>query len=459
MNASPVFRNLYIILIILFGLITACESRIPADSPAKVSKSPPEWSYNASIYEVNIRQYSEEGTFRAFQQDLPRLKDLGVDIIWLMPVHPIGEINRKGTLGSYYSVRDYYGINPEYGNEDDFRNLVEAVHENGMYLIIDWIANHTAWDNPLTRTNPEFYETNEDGNFIPPRGTDWDDVIQLDFNNQKLWTYMIGALRYWVEEFDIDGYRCDVADLVPTPFWNRARAELDELKPVFMLAEAETPGLHTEAFDMTYAWTMHHMMNSIARGESGPDSLENLIVEHRSQFPDDAFRMQFTSNHDENSWNGTVFERLGDGAPAFAVLASTIEGMPLVYNGQEVGMDKRLEFFEKDLIPWKDSPFEDLYRRLLNLKTVNEALWNGEKGGILQRLTTDRDESVFVFTREKNSDKILVILNLTDRPVDFRIDDNRLAGSYTELFTEEESTFSTEEYFSMKPWEYGVFIQ
>jgi len=452
-------RLLLLLIALLLVSIYSCDRADRETAKIATSTIPPEWSYSSSIYEVNIRQFSEEGTFEAVRRELPRIREMGVDIIWLMPVHPIGEKNRKGTLGSYYSVQDYYGINPEFGTKEDFARLVDAIHDEGMYIILDWVANHTAWDNPLTETNPEFFETDENGRFTPPHGTDWDDVIQLDYENPDVWTYMTGALLYWVEEFNIDGYRCDVADMVPTPFWNQAREALDKVKPVFMLAEAETPRLHEKAFDMTYAWNMHHLMNRIAAGTADANDLMQQIEKERAQYPPNAFRMQFTSNHDENSWNGTVFERLGDGAKTFAVLSATIEGMPLVYSGQEAGMDKRLEFFEKDPIDWKESPFEELYSKLLNLKSENRALWNGEKGGQLQRIPTDRDDSIFAFVRESEDDKVFVVLNLTDESLDFSIEDSRIDGNYTSLFSGEPKIFSGGAAFSMNPWEYGVFVK
>lgn len=438
-------------------LLMSCSS--PEPSPTRVSTSPPEWSYNQTIYEVNIRQYSQEGSFNAVREDLPRLKELGVGIIWLMPIHPIGEVNRKGTLGSYYSVRDYFDVNPEFGTKDDFRRLVEATHDHGMYLILDWVANHTAWDNELTITNPEFFETDENGNFIPPRGTDWDDVIQLDFDNPDVWDYMISALRYWVEEFNIDGYRADVADLVPTAFWNRARAELDAIKPVFMLAEAETPEHHYAAFDMSYSWRMHHLFNSIAQGTEPVSRLDEYIAEDRILFPPNAFRMQFTSNHDENSWNGTVFERLGDAVKTFAVLASTMDGMPLLYNGQEAGMSKRLEFFEKDPIEWERNEFFYFYKKLFNLNQNNEALFNGERGGRMVRIETSSDEQIYAFYRQMNNDKVVVLLNLSDGNVRFDLTAPVLSGSYTELFTEESIELSGADQFDLEPWGYRVFVR
>jgi cyclomaltodextrinase / maltogenic alpha-amylase / neopullulanase len=444
--------------LVMFPFLSSCERPETVTNTITTSTTPPEWSYNASIYEVNIRQFSEEGTFEAFRRELPRIREMGVDIIWLMPIHPIGEKNRKGTLGSYYSVKDFFGVNPEFGTKEDFARLVQSVHDEGMYIILDWVANHTAWDNPLATSNPEFFETDESGNFMPPRGTDWDDVIQLDYENPDVWTYMTDALVYWVEEFNIDGYRCDVADMVPTPFWNQAREALDRVKPVFMLAEAETPALHEKAFDMTYAWKMHHMMNRIASGEADANDLMKLIEEDRAQYPPNAFRMQFTSNHDENSWNGTVFERLGDAAKTFAVLSATLEGMPLIYNGQEAGMDIRLEFFEKDLIPWRESPFRDLYTRLLHLKRDNRALWNGERGGRLERIGTSNDEAVFAFVRQMEDDKVFVVLNLSSMPAEVSMSDDRIAGIYTGLFSGDDYQIDTGYSLTLREWEYRVYV-
>ena len=438
-------------------LLAAC-----ADDERAITEYPsppqtPEWAQNATIYEVNVRQYSEEGTFEAFARHLPRLKEMGVDILWFMPIHPIGEVERKGSMGSYYSVKDYFGVNPEFGDKDDFRQLVSEIHDLGMYVILDWVANHTAWDAVWTETHPHIYETDEEGNFIIPPGTDWDDTIQLNFDLDETREMMHDALLYWVEEFDIDGYRCDVADRVPTDFWNEARRRMDEIKPVFMLAEAETPEHHEHAFDMSYGWETHHRMNQVASGEFTLSQFEAHLAENREQFPDHAYRMQFTSNHDENSWNGTVFERYGDGAEAFAVLASTIPGMPLVYSGQEAAMDKRLEFFEKDPIEWGDYSLLDFYTRLLHLNRDNKALFNGIHGGELVRLETTSDDQVFAFYREKDEDKVIVLLNLSDEAVTFEIDSAVVSGSYTGLFTNSEIRLSDRDTREFGPWEYAVY--
>lgn len=438
--------------------VYSCTKSVPEAESQKVTIVTPEWSFNKTIYEVNIRQYSHEGTFKALENDLPRLKELGVGILWLMPIHPIGEVNRKGSLGSYYSVKDYYDVNPEFGTKEDFRSLVRTAQDMGFYVILDWVANHTAWDNPVALSNPEFFEKNEAGEFIPPRGTDWDDVIQLDYNNEATWDYMIDALKYWVKEFNIDGYRCDVADMVPTPFWNRARAELDEIKPVFMLAEAENPEHHFHAFDMSYSWRMHHLFNKIAQGEETPSMIFEYIIEDRNQFPKGAFRMNFTSNHDENSWNGTVFERLGDAAEVFAVLSGTMEGMPLIYNGQEAGMSKRLEFFEKDPIDWTSHPFFEVYRKLNWLKANNEALFNGSRGGEMNIIESNY-EQLFAFYREANGKKVITILNLGPDDIQTELQNVSFSGSFTNLFTDEESDYSGSVQLSLAGWDYLVLYR
>ncbi|MEX0721891.1 MAG: alpha-amylase family glycosyl hydrolase [Balneolaceae bacterium] len=370
----------------------------------------PEWSKNANIYEVNIRQYSPEGTFNAFKEDLPRLKEMGVEILWLMPIHPIGEDNRKGTLGSYYSVLDYKAVNPNFGTEEDFQALVDEAHDLDMKIIIDWVANHTAWDHSWTQ-NPAWFQLNPDGDFTPPTGTDWTDVIQLDFENTDMREAMTDAMEYWVREFDIDGYRCDVAGMVPLDFWKETHERLDQIKPVFMLAEDEGPEMH-EAFDMTYAWSYAHLIREIAAGNEDFDALTNLMEEEKEKFNESAYRMYFTTNHDENSWNGTDPGMYGDNFQNFAVLSATIDGMPLIYNGQESDLDKQLEFFEKDEIEWKEYKYQDFYKTLLTLNSENEALWNGEFGGDLELF--EMPEEMYGYKRSKGNHEVFVFLNFSD---------------------------------------------
>jgi len=396
---------------------------------------PPEWSYNANIYEVNIRQYTPEGTFNAFAEDIPRLQEMGVKILWLMPIHPIGEKNRKGTLGSYYSIVDYTETNPEFGSKEDFRNLVHKAHDHDMKVLLDWVANHTAWDAVWTETNPEFYETDEDGNFFPPV-EDWEDVIQLDVENPEMQEHMIQAMEYWVSEYDVDGYRADVAYMVPTEFWINARERLDEIKPVFMLAEAEEPELH-QAFDMTYAWDYAQTIRDIGAGDADLEDLDEALNRNFDRFSRSDFRMFFTTNHDENSWAGSDTELYGDNFENFAVLSATVWGMPLVYNGQESGLDKQLEFFEKDEIEWNDYKYEDFYRTLLNLNTENRALWNGEKRGGYLKNTTDRDDVIFSYKRVADDDRVFVILNFSDDSVNFSFDAGD-QGSWRDVFTGED---------------------
>jgi len=416
----------------------------------------PEWSYNKVIYEVNIRQFTPEGTFKAFEKYLPELKDLGAGILWLMPINPIGEKNRKGTLGSYYSVKDYLDVNPDFGTLEDLKSLVNKTHELGMYIIIDWVANHASWDNDLTVKHPDWFIKDSLGNFIPPVA-DWSDVIDLNFENEDLRNYMIDALKYWVTECNIDGYRCDVAGMIPIDFWNIARKELDKIKPVFMLAEDESPVMHEQAFDMTYSWDIYKIFNSIAKGKNNSKNIAEYLGKEKKEYPDNSFRMRFTSNHDENSWNGTVFERLGPAAESFAVLTCVIPGMPLIYNGQEAGLDKRLKFFEKDPIEWKDHKFRNVYRKLLHLKEKNKVLLNGERGGEMTILSSDLDDKVFAFAREKDDDKIIAIFNLSTRPVSFKLMHEKLAGNYINLFTDESLKLDQKENLNLKPWEYKIF--
>ena len=417
--------------------------------------TPPDWSYDKTIYEVNIRQYSNEGTFKAFEKHLPRLKKLGADILWFMPIHPIGEKNRKGTLGSYYSVKDYKAVNPEFGTIDDFKSIVKTIHKMGMYVIIDWVANHTAWDNNWINDHPDFYTKDSIGNIVPPN-PDWTDVADLNFENRELWSEMISALKFWVEECDIDGYRCDVAGMLPIEFWIEARTELEKTKRVFMLAEWETPEMHL-AFDMTYDWTLHKTLNGIASGEKTVNDLINHLEEDEQKYPANAFRMQFTSNHDENSWNGTVFERLGDGAETFAVLTCLLPDMPLVYTGQEAGNNKRLSFFEKDPVEWKDYSFAEIYSELFQLKKKNKALHNGERGGKLIFLESSDEENTIAFTRTSGSDKLLAILNLSNQQVEVDLTGESIQGSYKNFFTGKLESFVKKEFFNLRPYEYRVY--
>lgn len=417
----------------------------------------PDWAYNSTIYEVNVRQFTKEGTFKAFQQHLTRLKELGVDIIWLMPINPIGELNRKGTLGSYYSVKDYKDINPEFGTKEDFRELVNQIHKLGMHVIVDWVANHTAWDNVWVREHPDFYTKDKNGNFVPPVN-DWADVIDLNYDNKNLWYAMSDALQYWVREFNIDGYRCDVAGMVPTEFWNFIRPELEKIKPVFMLAEWESPELHKKAFEMSYGWDAHRMMNDIYKGKKRANDLKSLMNKDMKRFPAYSFRMQFTSNHDENTWNGTEFERLGEAAEMFAVLTYILPGMPLIYNGQESGFNKRLEFFEKDQIEWKPGKYENLYKKLNEFRKSNNALWSGIKAGTTDFIKTN-SKDILAILRTDKSNKVFGVFNMSAKSRTVEIKSKKLSGVFSDFNDKTELNSTGKLKFDLAPWSYRVLYQ
>ncbi len=464
--------TLSLFVLLAFGIgLSGCE---PAEDPEQVEEmeSPlntPEWAYNATIYEVNPRQYTEEGTFEAFSEHIPRLQEMGVEILWFMPIHPIGEERRKDdyvgderpegeVLGSNYSIKDFFGVNPEFGDDEDFQAVVDKAHEHDMYVILDLVANHTAWDNPLMDERPELYSTDEDGEFYYPEDTDWDDVAQLDYDNPETWDYMKEVMEYWVTEFNIDGYRADVADYVPTQFWNEARERLDDIKPVFMLAEAETPEHHEAAFDMSYAWDLMHAKNELGQGEITAEQYRQRYDENFDEFPDYAYRMQMTSNHDENTWDASAVERFGEGTKAMAVLKSTIEGMPLVYNGQEVGLDHNLEFFYKDEITWDfDSPFMDFYTTLLHLNRDNSALHNGLHGASLEWVESSHEDQAISFTRKQDGEGIFVVINVSDEEIECELNSASMPGSYTEVFTGETVELTETETFSLEAWDYRVF--
>ncbi len=445
------FRNpkifSFLFVLILFINYSSAQEVISVKHPA--------WSHNVSIYEVNTRQYTPEGTFNAFNPHIEELKELGIGIVWFMPINPIGEKNRKGSLGSYYSVKDYKAVNPEFGTLEDFKETVKKVHEAGMYVIIDWVANHTAWDNVWVKEHPDFYTKDSLGNFVPPVA-DWHDVIDLNYDNKELWTAMIDAMKYWVEECDIDGFRCDVAGMVPLNFWKTARTELDSVKKVFMLAEAEGPEFH-EAFDMTYSWNLLHLMNDLAKGKTSVQAVRDYFSKEESTYPADAYRMRFTTNHDENSWNGTVFERLGDAAETFDVFTCVIKGMPLVYTGQEAGLNKRLKFFDKDTVEWSKSKYRLLYTDLLNEKTKNRALWNGDEGGRMIPVKSGKDE-VFAFVRQSGENKVYAIFNFSDKTVRTELSSDQIAGEYMNPFSEKKTRIRSKEWLELQPWDYRILV-
>ncbi len=378
----------------------------------------PTWAQNAVIYEINTRQYSEAGTFAAVERDLNRIKDLGVDILWLMPIHPIGAEKRKGGVGSPYSVQNYQATHPDYGSIEDFKKLVKTAHSKGLKVIIDWVANHTAWDNVWMTKHPDWYAKDSAGNMYSP--WDWTDVAQLNYQNKDMRVAMIEAMKYWVAECDIDGFRCDVAFLVPPNFWNEARLELQKVKPVFMLAEMETQrDIHPEpkdyfskAFDACYGWDMHGTMHEVIKGTK-PVSEWYKMMERSAQLSDTTWRMYFTSNHDENSWNGTEYEKFGANYKLASVLTYTMPmGVPLIYNGQDCANKKRLAFFEKDPIVWGNREMENWYKQMNQLKHNERALHNGLNGGKTNYLQLSNKREVFAYIRSAEGSSIITVVNL-----------------------------------------------
>lgn len=415
-----------------------------------------EWSKNLSIYEVNLRQYSQEGTFAAFENSLPKLKEMNIGILWFMPINPIGELNRKGSLGSYYSVKDYKAVNPEFGTVDDFKTLVKEAHKLGMYVIIDWVANHTSWDNVWAKSNPEFFTKDKDGKFVSPY--DWTDVMDLNYDNKDLWNAMLDAMKYWVQECDIDGFRCDVAAMVPLEFWKFAIPEINKIKKVFMLAEASEPELH-QVFDMTYSWQLKDLFVSVGKKEKFAKDFYSFFKKDAKEYPADAYRMLFTTNHDENTWNGTDKERYGDAAEMFSVLTGVVPGMPLVYSGQEAGLNKRLLFFEKDPIEWKECYLREVYTSLFNLKKENKALWNGLRGGNLIPLSAD-NKNIFAFTRSKEDNQIIAVFNISPNPVSTQISNKLLSGNFKDLFKSNKSIqLNNKLDLQLNGWGYKIFYK
>ncbi len=449
------------IIILLVGtavVVAGCRQKVTSViEPLKSSVVHADWTRNMVLYEINVRQFSQEGTFAGVDRALPQLKELGVNVLWFMPVYPIGEVNRKGELGSYYSIKDYKGINPEFGTIDDFKALVAKAHDMGFHVILDWVGNHSAWDNPLATEFPEWYVKDSSGNFVSP--FDWTDVIQFDYTAMPLWDYMIGAMKYWVAEAGVDGYRCDFPGLVPEEFWFRATTELNAVKPVLMLAEDEEHSyLLARAFDMNYAWAHHHLMNAVAQGRRRPASLDSIMQFELKRYDPDSYRLRFMTNHDENSWNGTIDEQMGDAQKAFAAYLFTIPGVPLIYNGQEADLDKRLEFFKRDPIEWKDSDLRPFYTKLVHLRTTHPALRHGTEGGTYEPLKSDQ-KNVYAYKRVKGDNEVLVILNLSNKPVEVALENGIKKGLYRDLFSENDVEIKQGVRMHFEPWGYMVLTE
>lgn len=422
-----------------FSMLTAAVILIsgisPAVSaPAQAAAGQPSWASNATIYEVNVRQYTKAGTFRAFQAHLPRLKALGVRILWFMPLQPISSLNRKGSLGSPYSIADYKGINSELGTESDFKSLVTAAHAAGFKVVLDWVANHTGWDNRWIVEHPDWYTKDAEGKITWPIGTDWTDVADLNYESQAMRAEMISSMKYWLSNYDIDGFRADVAGAVPSDFWEAARDELETVKPIWMVAEDEGEGaLLNSAFNANYGWSFLGKMTSMSTGSSGKFPAISAILASES-YPNGTYPMTFITNHDENSWNGTEYERLGGAVKMLSAFYFTTPGMPLIYSGQEVAQNRRLKFFDKDEIIWKASPMTAFYQKLIALKAKNSALAADDTPSPTSFLAATHF-STPAYGRADGKSKVFVVLNLSRAKATTTVTAGKFAGTYFDAFS------------------------
>ena len=423
----------------------------------------PEWSYSAILYEMNIRQFTTEGTFRAASERLPFLRSIGVDAIWLMPIYPIGEEDRKGSLGSYYSIRDYKGVNPEFGSEADLRDFITKAHALGIKILFDWVANHTARDARWISERPvDWYERDSEGRAKVP--WDWSDTAKLNYANREVWRGQIDAMRYWVEQFGIDGFRCDMAMLVPIEFWQEASAELHSIKSdIFMLAEAEEDNLFEGAFNMSYQWNIHHIMCDIAKGARRVWDLRNAMHAERQRYPREAMRLSFTSNHDENSWSGSEQSRFGRALEVMTAMTFLMPStMPLIYTGQEVGYDHSFAFFARDPIPealYKEGYATELYRRLADLKHSQRALDSGERGGDVIEIENNAKDCMMTFVREVADSRVVAIVNLSPYTIhaDFRT--GIYAGKYRDAISGERVVLDEHVERDIAPWHYQILVK
>jgi alpha-amylase len=420
----------------------------------RINRQHPKWSYSTNIYEVNVRQYTPEGTFSAFAKHLPRLKDMGVQVLWFMPVTPISEKGRLGSLGSYYAAKDYEGINPEFGTKQDFKDLVKEAHGMGFKIIMDFVADHTGNDHPWLTEHPEYFVRDENNQVHHPHG--WMDVSHLNYNEPKVWKEMVSVLKHWIKEYDTDGFRCDMAHLVPLEFWVYAKRKISKLKDqLFWLAECEKPEYH-QVFDATYTWRWMHASEEFYHGRMNLQSLITVLYKSVTEFPSNAYRLYFTSNHDENSWNGTEYEKYGDAAQLFAVFSCTWNGIPLIYSGQELPNKKRLKFFEKDQIDWTENiELHTFYKTLLTLKSNNRSLRAGDPDVLTQIISHPDDHRVFAYLRKHKSAQVLVILNCCGEGLDFEV--KGVKGVFTNVFGRDDINFEINKSVYLNAWGYLVF--
>jgi glycosidase len=411
-------QSSWLVLIALaFAIVTSWSGATRGQSPdvsTQSARTSRDWVRDGLVYEIYPRAFSASGDFNGITARVDDLKRLGVNILWLMPIHPIGELKKKGTIGSPYAVRDYYSINPDYGTKADFKRLIAEAHRRRMKVIIDVVANHTSWDSVMMKS-PEFYEHDAQGRITYPH--DWSDVAELNYSNPLLRRYMTDMLKYWIREFDLDGFRCDVAEEVPTDFWETARRELEAIKPdIVMLAEGHKPELLLKAFDFDYSWPLHSALTNVLQGRAPASALRSAWEEEFKGWPRGSLHMRFSDNHDERR----ALARFGEpGALAASVLMFTLDGVPMLYNGMEVGDTTESgapALFEKLPIFWpiadRRPEFPRFYKQMSTLRSDNVAL----RRGTMAWLSNSDETRVLTFLRRNKDEEVLVAINLSNRP-------------------------------------------
>lgn len=433
-------------LLLLAGLLIGVSSIGQQKHPAFMEQG--------NIYEVNIRQYTKEGTFKAFAAHLPRLQKMGVQTIWFMPIQPISKFGRKGTLGSYYAVASYTDVNPEFGTLADFNQVVDQAHALGMKVLIDYVPNHSGADHPWLTKYPDFYEKDSTGK--PTYTADWSDTRELNFKNEVMQDSMINTMKYWLHATKIDGFRVDVAWGVPYSFWNKCIPALKAIRNIYLLAEADDAKLHETGFDATYTWTEFHVLNDIAAGKKNLLALDTVLQKIETDFIKGAHRLYFTSNHDENSWNKADYATMPGAIHApFAVFTQTYNRtMPLIYSGQEEPVLRPLAFFEKDSIEFKKYERAQFYTTLLKLRKSNAAF---AENASFKRLKVNLPEQVMAYERTNGKDQVVVVLNLSNQPLSVKLEGIAAQTTFEELFSKQKQAGI--QTLQMAAWGYQVFVK
>ncbi|MBL7739409.1 MAG: DUF3459 domain-containing protein [Chitinophagaceae bacterium] len=451
------FRILPLLVVIILAsckLMSKDEEKKTSSADVKLIDSHPAWIMQGNVYEVNVRQYTPEGTFKAFEQHLDRLKEMGVQTLWFMPINPIGKVDRKGAMGSYYAVSDYTAINPEFGSMDEWKALVKNAHEKGFKVIIDWVPNHTSADHIWLTTHPDFFVKDSTGKAAVP--FDWTDTRQLDYKNNAMRDSMIAAMKFWLTETNIDGFRCDVAWNVPGDFWTKCITDLKKVNGnIFMFAEADKPYLHPSGFDATYPWEMFHMMVKVAKGQRPAFALDSIKNRFDTLYPKNGLLLYFTSNHDENSWNKADYATMPGAIHApFAVFTQTMyNSVPLIYSSQEEPFLDSLSFFYKDTIPFKNFARAKFYKTLLELRKNNPAL---AANASFRKVNAGDDKALYAYVREAGGRKVFVVLNLSAKEQTVKVTDASLHGEPYNVFMGTKEPLKDAEW-KIEPWGYVVY--